>query len=105
MSCGCPKKLKEYINIRDIKERNRKFLTTFIDVILNLEKLDEIAYRLEVFELLKNHPEILNLFYFNPSIFKHYLKTISYKTKVFVINNNIDIKELIKWNTGLIYQV
>jgi hypothetical protein len=105
MSCGCPKKLKEYINIRDKKERNKKFLTTFIDVILNLEKLDDIALRIEVFELLKDLPELLNHLYFYPQDFKNYLKSISFKSKLFVINNGIDIKKLVKWNTGLIYQV
>jgi hypothetical protein len=103
MSCGCPKRLKEYINTRDEKERNKKFLTTFIDVILNLERLDNIALRLEVFELLKNFPELLNHLYFYPQDFKNYLKSISYKSKFFVINKSIDIKEIIKWNTVLIY--
>jgi hypothetical protein len=105
MSCGCPKRLKEYINIRDKKERNKKFLTTFIDVILNLEKLDDIALRLEVFELLKDLPELLNHLYFYPQDFKNYLKSISYRVKFFVINNNIDIKKIIKWSTVLVYQV
>jgi len=103
MSCGCPKRLKEYINTRDEKERNKKFITTFIDVILNLERLDDIALRLEVFELLKDLPELLNHLYFYPRDFKNYLKSISYKTKIFVINNSIDIKDYIKWNMVLIY--
>ncbi len=104
MSCGCPKKLKEYLNTIDEKEKNKKFLPAFFDTILSLDKLDEIAFRLEVFELLKNYPEILNLFYFNPYLFRNYLKEKSYKSKVFVIDNSIDIRELIKWNMVLIYQ-
>jgi hypothetical protein len=103
MSCGCPKRLKEYINTRDKKERNKKFLSTFIDVILNLERLDDIALRLEVFELLKDLPELLNHLYFYPQDFKNYLKSISYKSKIFVINNSIDIRNYIKWNMVLIY--
>ena len=100
--CNCPKEVKEYLHKKNNNLKDNKlFLLAILKTIENLDKLDILTLRLEIFQLLKDNPELLNIIYWQRDLIKNYYKKLLFKTKLFTIKKSLDIKqEIKKWNTN-----
>jgi hypothetical protein len=105
--CNCPKRVKEYVyNVyhgdtrkegnSDFKRNDRSFIVVLIEMILNYERM-LYEYRMELYLILKDYPELLNLFYLNAIQLREYVKNISYKVKFYELDRSKDIRGLIRW--------